>query len=240
MPAHPDLAAWADRLAAVDLPVLRASALALSARARRPDEADAHTLAAIALRDPLLSLRVLRSAGRRQSHRGTQMESVTAALVLTGIDPFFSECAGLPVLEDALDSQGRAAVHGIVQHARAAARIAAAFAIHRGEADVEAVHLAALLHDCAALLLWYAAPGEAPADLPLAELGAALLERWEIADNLRRLAGPPQGDAPGPRIVALATRLADRGAPAKDLEEAAQLLHLQPAGVAALVRQALT
>ncbi len=187
---------WTARLAALDLPVLRASAEAVAACTARPDDIDAHRLAEIAGLDPLLSLRVLVAAARRQQARGgTPVETVLAALVLTGVDPFLREFAGAPVLEEVLDAVPGAllAARAVLARSHAAARIAAAFAIHRQDEDVEEVQLAALLHESVALLLWYAAPTQARqllagAEEALAPLGDALMARWGLPEILRRLA----------------------------------------------------
>lgn len=245
MSPPPSLPAWALRLAWTDLPVLRASALAVQARSRHADETDAHLLAEIVLRDPLLCLRVLAAAVARQSRLATPVETVAAALVLTGIDPFFRDCTGMPVLEDALDGPSRQRALAVVARSHVAARIAAAFAIHRQDEDVEAVHLAALLHDFVQVLEPYFAPGAPDDGPPPDEVADALLQHWGLPETLRTLASDPAGVAPGPRMVALAVRIArhlEHGwhGPAllDDFTRAAALLTLKPQAAAALVRQA--
>ena len=156
------LPAWATTLDWTGVPVLRASALAVQARARHADDADAHVLAEVVLRDPLLCLRVLASAAARQSPQATPVASVTAGLVLPGIDPFFRDCATLPILGDKLSLQARQEALAVVARSRVAARIAAAFAIHRQDEDVEEVHLAALLHEVGEALAGYFAPRGGP------------------------------------------------------------------------------
>lgn len=249
MSPPPSLPAWAESLAWTDLPVLRASVVAVQARSRHADEIDAHLLAEIVLRDPLLCLRVLAAAVARQSRLATPVETVAAALVLTGIDPFFRDCAGMPVLEDALEGPARQRALAVVARSHVAARIAAAFAIHRQDEDVEAVHLAALLHDFAEVLAPYFAPS---AQDPIQEEAArpgdvadALLQRWGLPETLRTLAREPAGEAPGPRMVALAVRIAQHlehgwHGPAllEDFTRAAALLNLKTQAAAALVRHA--
>lgn len=243
------LPAWATTLDWTGVPVLRASALAVQARARHADDADAHVLAEVVLRDPLLCLRVLASAAARQSPQATPVASVTAALVLTGIDPFFRDCATLPILEDKLSLQARQEALAVVARSRVAARIAAAFAIHRQDEDVEEVHLAALLHEVGEVLARYFAPDADPnADPEAAPPGlvsAALLRRWGLPEALRHPAHGPVGDAPRPRMVALAARIArhmEHGWSGPELlgdaAQAGQLLNLRPQVAASLVRRA--
>jgi len=249
-PLVPD---WTARLAALDLPVLRASAEAVAACAARPDDVDAHRIAEIAGLDPLLSLRVLVAAARRQQARGgTPVETVLAALVLTGVDPFLRDFAVAPVLEEALESVPGAlpAVRAVLARSHAAARIAAAFAIHRQDEDVEEVQLAALLHECVELLLWVAAPLQARELLAgareaLGPVGEALMARWGLPEILRRLAYGSAAGGSGPQMVALAVRLArhleagwcDAALPG-DFAAVGALLTLAPQAAAALVRDA--
>lgn len=239
------LPAWAEGAAWQDLPVLRATARAVREQALRPDDADAHALAALVLRDPLMCLRVLASAVRRQSGAGTPVESITAALVLTGVDPFFRDCAALPVLEDRLDRPSRLRVLAAVARSHLAARIAAAFAIHRQVEAVEEVRLAALLHDFVAVLAPWFDPQAAPDAPGSAGMTDALLLQWGLPDTLRTLAREPAGEAPGPRMVALAVRIARHmqhgwHGPVLlgDAAQAGQLLNLTPQAAASLVRQA--
>ncbi len=239
------LPAWATTLDWTGVPVLRASALAVQARARHADDADAHVLAEVVLRDPLLCLRVLASAAARQSPQATPVASVTAALVLTGIDPFFRDCAVLPVLEDQLAMQARPEALAIVARSRVAARIAAAFAIHRQDEAVEEVHLAALLHDVGEVLARYFAPDASPEAAPPGLVSATLLRRWGLPEALRHPAHGPVGDAPRPRMVALAVRIArhmEHGWNGPELlgdaAQAGQLLNLRSQVAASLIRRA--
>ena len=122
----------------------------------------------------------------------------------------------------------------------------ASFAVDGEEAYAQ---LAALLHESVELLLWYAAPGEARqllagAEDALAPMGDALMARWGLPEILRRLAYGRDA-ASGPRMVALAVRLArhleagwcDASLPL-DFAAAGELLTLSPHAAAALVRDA--
>jgi HD-like signal output (HDOD) protein len=248
------------RLVALDIPVLRASAAAIAAWAARPDEVDAHRLADIALDDPLLAIRVLAGVAARFGDRlRTPVETVTGALLLTGIDAFFRACEGVAALEDVLahDPRALAAAQAIVERSYRAARIAAAFAIHRQDEDVEEVQLAALLHDFPDLLLCLlpadgGAAAEVPAEVaaeaagPEMCLGEALMQAWRLPELLRQLAYERPPAVPGARAVALAVRLARHLAAgwqvpevAADLAEAAGFLNVNARVATSLVRDAL-
>ena len=94
------------------------------------------------------ALRVLIEVARRLGTRLSRpVQTVTAGLVLLGIEPFFRAFSDLPTLEDKL-AQPPGALAGalaLVEQSHRAARLAAAFAVHRQDDDAEALHQAALL-----------------------------------------------------------------------------------------------
>lgn len=253
------------------LPVLAASREAILAWADRQDEVDAHRLADIALRDPLLCLRVLQhvavTLGDRLSNR---VQTVTSALVLTGIEPFFRAFGDLPTLEDRLahDEAGLAGARAAVDTAHAAARIAAAFAVHRQDGDAELLHQAALLHDFPSILLWVEAP-HAAAAIPrmlreqpqlrtveaqrmllgcdLGWMTRHLLQGWGLEGAVREAARAIDENGAAARTVRFAVRIArhlELGWHHPVLQEdfraaGAELLNLPGPGVASLVAGAL-
>lgn len=266
-PSASSVEAWSARLGPLAVPVLRSTRLALDSRQRDLDRVDANMLADLVLRDPLMCLRVLVQAARNFGHRlATPAATVTAALVLMGIEPFFRDFSGLPTVEERLARRpaALAAVLAAVQRSHCAARLAAAFAIHRHDADVELLHQAALLDNFAGLLVWCEAPQLALAMLrrqradPLlrsadvqravlgVELGALaqrLMELWELPGALRELAHPGQGARAGPRTVRLAVQIArhlemgwHNAALPDDFSELGALLNMPPGSAAALVR----
>ncbi len=214
------------------LPVLAASREAIAAWAGREDEVDAHRLADIALRDPLLCLRVLQhvasTLGDRLSNR---VQTVTSALVLTGIEPFFRAFGDLPTLEDRLahDPAALAGARAAIDIAHASARIAAAFAVHRNDGDAELLHQGALLHDFPSILLWVEAP-HAAAAIPrllreqpqlrtlqaqtmllgcdLGWLGRRLLQDWGLHGAVREAARALDENGSAAQTVRFAVRIA--------------------------------
>jgi HD-like signal output (HDOD) protein len=266
----PSLAAWTERLAPVAVPVLRATRDQILHWSQRPDDADAHVLADLVLRDPLMCLRVLVNVSQKLGERLlTPVETVTAALVLTGIEPFFRDFQDLPVLEDRLADQPQALAGALalVERSHRAARLAASFAIHRQDEDVELLHQAALLHDFGHLLLWCEAPPLAlemaarqrqdpnlrsaavqrdVLGVELEPLAVALMERWGLPPALRELAQPGTAATAGPRTVRLAVQLArhlesgwHNAALPDDFAEIGNLLNLPANAAASLARQAL-
>ncbi|MBE7941550.1 MULTISPECIES: HDOD domain-containing protein [Ramlibacter] len=233
MSASPSAAldAWARRLSALPLPVMHSTRRDIDSLRADPDRADAHLLADIVLRDPLMCAQLLaHAAGALSSRLSTPVETVTGALVLMGVEPFFRVFGELPVLDDALAAhpRGLEGAMAVIDRSHCAARIAAAIAIHRQDVDVELLHQAALLHDVVTVMAWCVEPvlcermalrqrldpALRTADVQREELGVTLHEvgrdlmaRWQFAPALRRL-GEPHGNEPGPRTVALAVRIA--------------------------------
>lgn len=221
----PEAALIAERIAAEPIPVLQATRDALAAWQRLEDRVDAHVLADIILRDPLMTLRVLTHVSRQLSRRlATEVETVTAALVLIGIDPFFREFSALPTLEERLAGEPAALESALLAMDRAnlAARLAAAIAIERVDDDVELIQQAALLVRFPEPLLW----GEAPhamtsfQEADLVALERWLAAQWRLPEPLRRAMHPPeaQQELPAATTVRLAVRIAAHTRPARDHE----------------------
>ena len=255
-PAAPlgDLAAWSGYLEQADIPVLATSAAALQ-RLRAAEEADegsvdANRIGEAVACDPLLTLRVLAHAARHRPPRLlTDPQTVTAAVVLMGIPPFFHAFAAPPTVEQRLAAQpqAQAGLRAALHRATRAAAFALAFAAQRGDADAALIHQGALLHDFAALLLWCHAPDVAAAserqaaDSPQPELAAlqwALADAWRLPALLRRPVRDRDALLPRARCVALAVQLAQGDTMPALLAQAGELLALAPDDVLALIAEA--
>lgn len=175
-----DLAAWAALFDYADLPVLAATAEALAELATNEDAVDAHMLADAIVDDPLMTIKVLAHVAQlRHGREGSDTETVTEALVMLGIPPFFRAFADLPVVDDLLADKPAAAAgfRRVLRRARRAARFSMGFAVHRMDPDATVLHGAALLHDFAELLLWLRAPAL-----------AMVIEERQLADPTLRSA----------------------------------------------------
>lgn len=156
-----DLGAWVNSFETEGMPVLRSSAAALEDLRQHEDSVDAHLLAETFASDPLMALKVLaRVSQLRRGRDGTDPETLTSALVMIGITPFFRDFGPQPTVEDQLaDVPG--ALEGfarVLRRSHRAARFALAFAVQRLDRDAAVIHDAALLHDFAELLMWLRAP----------------------------------------------------------------------------------
>lgn len=156
-----DLSAWAALFDHAELPVLAETAEAIQELALNEEAVDAHMLADAMVHDPLMTIKVLAHVAQARRGRGSSdTETITEALVMLGIPPFFRAFGSLHTVEDALQDRPDA-LEGfmrVLARARRAARFSLGFASARMDHDAAALHAAALLHDFAELLLWLRAP----------------------------------------------------------------------------------
>ncbi|HWH73454.1 MAG TPA: HDOD domain-containing protein [Methylibium sp.] len=234
----PDLAAWATWFRVAPIPVQAATAeeIALLAQAEAVrGDVDAHQLADPVGSDPLMALKLLAAVAQARRGRAEDRpggpETVTAALVMMGIGPFFRAFAELPTVEAVLAErpEAHAGLQRVVRRAHRAATFALGFAVHRMDEDAPVLHLAAQLHDFAEMLLWCHAPTLAleiarrqQADptlrsavvqkevlhIELAALQQALMRAWSLPELLVRVSDDAQARDPQVKSVALAIRLA--------------------------------
>ncbi len=228
-----DLAGWASLFEVSALPVLGTTAAALESMRINEDLVDAHGIAEALANDPLMTLKVLAHVAKlRAGREGSDTETLTAALVMLGITPFF-RAFGPQVSVDAWLTETPTAAAGfgrVLERSHRAARFAMAFAVHRMDADAMVLHEAALLHDFAELLLWLQAPLLATElqrrldedsalrsaqtqrevlGIELTDLEQRLMQQWRLPDLLRQVT-----DGRAPRVTAqmhtvrLAVRLA--------------------------------
>ena len=260
--ALPDLARWTAVFQAVEIPVLAQTAAALELLRGDEDAVDANSLGEMIATDPLMTLKVLvhaaKLASRRSSGLLTDVETVTAALVLMGITPFFREFGPQPTVEDRLADHPQA-LHGlqrVLRRADRSARFALGFAIHRLDPDAAVLHSAAMLHDFAEMLLWVHAPDlalqldarriaeplersvalqRALLHIELGELEQALMKAWRLPELLAHMTDDRRANDPQVQSVRLAVRLArhtadgwDNAAVPDDVSEIGILLNMGP------------
>ncbi len=157
-----NLAQWALSFDPAQLPILAATADELDALRLNEDGVDAHLLADVVASDPLMTLKLLAHVAHlRRGRDGSDTETVTAALVMLGISPFFAAFGPQAATVESQLACLPAALAGfmdVLRRSRRAARFAIGFAVHRMDYDAPVIHEAALLHDFAELLLWLRAP----------------------------------------------------------------------------------
>jgi len=255
-PLH-DVAAWAAAFDTREIPVLAATANTLDDLRCNEDAVDAHLLADSVQSDPLITLKLLRHVAMlRRGRDQADAETVTEALVMLGITPFFRDFGPQPTVEALLVGQPEAllGLRQVLRRAHRAARFALGFAVHRGDHDAAMIHEAALLHGFAELLLWAHAPALALAiarrqqaepglrsadaqlqllNVTLADLQQALMKAWRLPELLVKITDDHASRHPQVRNVQLALRVArhssrgwDNPALPDDVDDLADLLNL--------------
>ncbi len=238
--APANLAGWAALFDHAELPVLPDTAAALEELRANEDVVDARLLADTIVTDPLMTIKLLAHVAQlRCGHRGregSETETVTEALVMLGIPPFFRAFGPQADAHSLLRGHAEAheGFHRVLRRSRRAARFAMGFAVHRMDHDAAVIHEAALLHDFAELLLWLRAPALATEiderqrantqlrsaavqrellNIDLDELEHALMLKWRLPTLLVQIthAHAPQVTAQM-RNVQLALRVARHSA----------------------------
>lgn len=263
----PTALSWAGALATAEIPVLGVTARALAELATHADDVSPHDISEMVISDPLMTAKLLAqvSAGPPRA-RASTIASVTTAIVMVGVPPFFRAFSHLTTLKEHLKDE-RIAQQGVLRviaRAKQAARYARNWAVLRHDLEAETIMMAALLHDLAEMLLWCTAPqmaieirrrlrnkpGMRSADaqrevlnVPLAEIQLELMKRLRMPELLVVMTAPQQSRNVQVRTVALAIRLSRHSAeswddPAlpDDYSEIAALLGVSPQRVIAMVR----
>ena len=251
------LRTWSTHFAEAPIPVLAETSEALAALASRQEEVTVSQLAPLVLADPLMTVKLLAHVAQRRSARAlTGSETVPQAILMMGVQPFFSAFAAQPVVEEELADwpAALAGIRRVLARSHRAALFALAFAVHRKDPDAEIIHEAALMHDFAEALLWCHAPALAleverlreadrtldatraqrmALNIELCDLEQALLRVWRLPDLLVRITDDRLSTDPQARMVVLALRIArhsaggwDNQALSQDLRAAAELLGL--------------
>jgi HD-like signal output (HDOD) protein len=262
-----DLEAWTRHFRDAEIPIQAATADALEELRANEDAVDANMLGDMIAGDPLMSLKVLSNVSRHRSARiVTDTETVTAALIMMGIGPFFRTFGPQPTVEDWLTDQPDAleGIFGVMQRAYRAANFALGFAVHRMDQDAAVIYQAALLHDFAEMLLWVHAPALAITirdaqhadstlrsstiqkkvlNIELPDLQQSLMKTWRLPELLIRISDDSHADRPNVRNVVLAIKLArhsangwDNAALPDDISDIANLLNLSTKATLQLVR----
>ena len=264
---EPSLNAWTAHFCTTEIPVLAETAESLEAMRANEDDVDANSIGEMIASDPLMTLKVLAyAATHRNARMVTDTETVTAALVMMGITPFFRAFGPQPTVEQHLASEPEAlaGLTAVLQRAHRGARFALDFAVHRMDFDAAVIHEAALLHDFAEMLLWCHAPALAlqirdaqrldpglrssaaqrlVLQIELSDLQQSLMKAWLLPELLIRISDDLHAEQANVRNVLLAVRLArhsalgwDNPAIPDDVADIAALLNLSPTSTLQLVR----
>ncbi|MDP2879463.1 MAG: HDOD domain-containing protein [Sulfuricella sp.] len=155
------LGEWLVELKDWDSPVLRRTILDLGKLAAKMEKVSANQIADVVLRDPLMTLKVLRLVNNmsrgRLSHEITTVEH---AVMMLGVGPFFNRHADLKSIEENIPPVDGALpelmrVFGRAYHAAWQARN---WAIMHADMKSEEVYIGAFIYDLGEIVLWAYAP----------------------------------------------------------------------------------
>jgi hypothetical protein len=204
------------------VPVLRATAAAIDSLRAEPERVASSALVGAILRDPLMTLRVLRFLySHRTRSQTADITTIAHAIIMLGQARFFREFEALPVVEDRLCGEPLEALRKIMSRSRLAALLARDWAVQRHDLDPEEVMVAALLHDVPKLLLVLAGRRVDPEARTPAGLREQLFARLDVPGLVRELNEDPPPHNPRVVNVHLACRLArhcDNGWPAAKVQ----------------------
>ncbi len=192
-----------------ELPILPDTAAELEVLAHiehRHGNVDARTLAKVIVNDPLMTLRLFRQAsGLRRAGQVTEADTITAAVLQTGIHRFFERHAHAPAMtRDRLEqAPWQERFERLLTQSRRSASLVGALALHRQDHEAESLQEAALLQESRRLLAcalgrnedsqpWV--PERERLD-PLESLQQRMLTHLNVPDRLRRLSDPAHPDA---------------------------------------------
>ena len=158
------LVEWVAELKSWEVPVLQRSVRELGKLAARVEQITAGEIADVVMRDPLMTLKVLRLVnGMSRSHLSNEITTVEHAVMMLGVGPFFNRLSNQKAVEDSLQTFD-GALPGLMQaisRAHHAAWQACNWAIFQADMKSEEVYIGALLYDMGEILLWAYAPEQA-------------------------------------------------------------------------------
>lgn len=264
----PHIGAWTHFFVKAEIPILASTATAIEELRAIEDDVDPNMLTSVIQSDPLMTLKLLaKVASLRRPGTSTETESITTALVLMGISPFFRHFGPQRTVEDWLadQPQAQAALQELLHRAERAGQFALAFAVHRGDTDASIIHQAAFLNDFAEILLWLHAPAlmaqvhaaqltdptlrsatiqRQVLGVEVADLRQTLMKLWHLPELLVSISDNRHAERAPVRSVLLAVRLArhtavdwDNAAVPDDVEEIALLLNNSPKATYAFLRK---
>jgi HD-like signal output (HDOD) protein len=257
--ALPSVDAYVEYFSHQPLPVLRRTASEFARMRENIEEVTQKDIAATVLGDPLMALRLLSWLEiHRRNVQNHDVATVSQALMMMGVDPFFKAFHDLTTVEDVLADMPQALLGllKVVGSAHRAAHYARDWAVVRHDFDVDEITTAALLHQTTEMLCWINAPGlthrvyamqRANRDLRSTiaqrevfgvtahDIQLALIKAWRLPGLLIHLLDESQADHPRVRTITLAADFArhvsagwDNAALPDDIASLSALLRIPP------------
>ena len=230
------LEGWVEFLTGADIPVLKQTGRDLAALHEDQNRLSARGVALVISVDPMMTVKLLRYLQQHKRRSQTsEVALVEQALIMLGVEAFFTKIPATPTVQDMLQGQMDALVHLLhrVNRAHRASEYAYDWAVRLSDLHYEEVRIAALLHDLAEILMWCFAPKdmmkiralqqqdksmrsraaqEQVLGFALADLQKALVQKWDLPELLLTLMDDENAQKPRVRNVTLAVNLARHSA----------------------------
>lgn len=236
MPEANGLEYWVSVLTRADLPVLKQTARDLAALRADDKRLNAHAVAEVIARDPIMTVKLLRYLQMHKSRaQTTEVIQVHQALLMLGLEPVFNNVAPKPLLEEMFKTHivALAPMLRVIHRSHRASEFAKDWALQLHDLHFEEVRIATLLHDIAEILMWCFAPNmmlkinaiqekdktlrsrhaqEQVLGFALVELQKELAVQWRLPELLLRFMNDSETKQPRVRNVELAVNLARHSA----------------------------
>ena len=261
-----ELKQWVAKLSSVDIPVLKQTARDLATLHEDENKLSSRNVENAIAADPMMTVKLLRYLQQHKRRSQTnEVVQVEQALIMLGIEVFYSKVPAAPLVQDALVGQTEALIQllHVIHRGHRASNYARDWAIRLNNMHFEEVRIAALLHDLAELLMWCFAPQdmlkiramqqkdkalrsravqEQVLGFALSDLQQALIKEWSLPQLLLTLMDDGNARQTQVRNVVLAVNLARHSANGwndaalpDDYKELGELLRISPADAMVLV-----
>lgn len=257
---------WVEKLTSADIPVLKQTARDLATLHEDESKLSARSVENAIAADPMMTVKLLRYLQQHKRRSQTnEVVQVEQALIMLGVEVFYTKVPATPLVQDALAGQTEALIQllHVIHRGHRASNYARDWAIRLNNMHFEEVRIAALLHDLAEILMWCFAPQdmlkiraiqksdkalrsravqEQVLGFALSDLQQELIKEWSLPQLLLTLMDDGNARQTQVRNVVLAVNLARHSANGwndaalpDDYKELGELLRIPPTDAMALV-----
>lgn len=257
---------WVAKLTSADIPVLKQTARDLATLHEDESKLSARSVENAIAADPMMTVKLLRYLQQHKRRSQTnEVVQVEQALIMLGVEVFYTKVPATPLVQDALAGQTEALIQllHVIHRGHRASNYARDWAIRLNNMHFEEVRIAALLHDLAEILMWCFAPQdmlkiraiqksdkalrsravqEQVLGFALSDLQKELVKEWSLPQLLLTLMDDDNARQTQVRNVVLAVNLARHSANGwndaalpDDYKELGELLRIPPTDAMALV-----
>jgi HD-like signal output (HDOD) protein len=257
---------WVAKLSSADIPVLKQTARDLATLHENENKLSARNVENAIAADPMMTVKLLRYLQQHKRRSQTnEVVQVEQALIMLGIEVFYTKVPAAPLVQEALAGQTEALIQllHVIHRGHRASNYARDWAIRLNNMHFEEVRIAALLHDLAEMLMWCFAPQdmlkiramqqkdkalrsravqEQVLGFALSDLQQELIKEWSLPQLLLTLMDDGNARQIQVRNVVLAVNLARHSANGwndaalpDDYTELGELLRISPADAMVLV-----